>query len=78
MNVTEIITGRVFVHLTTNTFIEILSLHPDYVYEWVVTAVTVGIGPYTYTVSVRTPEDGEYSIIVYRITVNKYKYILNV
>lgn len=61
MNVTEVITGQTFVHLTTNTFIEISSLHPDYIYEWVVTAVTVGIGPYTYIVSIRTPEDGECS-----------------
>ena len=59
INVTEVITGRVFVRLSTVTSLEITSLHPDYEYQWVVTAVTVGVGPYTSVVTIRTPEDGE-------------------
>ncbi len=44
---------------STTTSVEITSLHPDYVYTWVVTAVTIGVGPYTSTSTIRTPEDGE-------------------
>ena len=62
VNVTEVITGRVFVLVSTITSLEITSLHPDYVYQWVVTAVTTGVGPYTAMSTVRTPEDGELSL----------------
>ena len=59
INVTEVITGRVLVRVSTGTSLVIGSLHPDYVYQWVVMAVTIGEGPYTVTSSIRTPEDGE-------------------
>ena len=59
INVTEIITGRVFVRLSTMTSLELTSLHPNYEYQWVVTAVTIDVGPYTSVVTIRTPEDGE-------------------
>lgn len=63
INVTEVITGRVFAHVSTTTSLEISALHPDYVYEWAVTAVTVGEGPYTSISTIRTPEDGIYIIV---------------
>ena len=44
---------------TTTTHVVISSLHPDYTYEWSVAAVTVAEGPYSNTVNVTTPEDGE-------------------
>ena len=59
INITEVITGRVFVLNSTTTTLEVTSLHPDYVYQWRVTAVTVGAGPYTSVSTIRTPEDGE-------------------
>ena len=59
INVTEVITGRVFLHVSTSTSDVIASLHPDYVYEWTVTAVTIGVGPYTTASNIRTPEDGK-------------------
>ena len=59
INVTEVITGRVFVHVSTSTSLEITSLHPDYVYQWIVTAVTVGAGPYTSISTIRMPEKGK-------------------
>lgn len=59
INVTEVITSRTFVLVSTGTSLVIGSLHPDYVYQWVVTAVTIGLGPYTIISSIRTPEDGE-------------------
>ena len=56
--VTEVITGQVFMRVSTVNSLEVASLHPDYVYQWVVTAVTIGAGPYTGTSTIRTPEDG--------------------
>jgi len=64
VNLTEILTGQVFVRVTANTFLEVTSLHPDYEYEWVVTAFTVSVGPYTAIVNVRTPEDGKSRLVV--------------
>ena len=69
INVTEVITGRIFVVTSTTTSVEITSLHPDYVYTWVVTAVTVGVGPYTSTSTIRTPEDGEILRVYYSFLV---------
>ena len=61
INITEVITGRVFVRVSTGTSLEVTGLHPDYVYQWIVTAVTVGAGPYTVVSTIRTPEDGNVS-----------------
>ncbi len=58
INVTDVITGRVFVQVTTSTSLVVGSLHPDYEYQWIVTAVTIGTGPYTETSTIRLPEDG--------------------
>ena len=62
VNVTELITGRSFVRVTSNVFLEISSLHPDYEYRWIATAVTVGVGPYATAVTIRTPEDSKSQI----------------
>jgi len=59
VNITEVITRRVLLYVSISTSLVVESLHPDYVYEWTVTAVTIGEGPYTVTSSVRTPEDGK-------------------
>ncbi len=50
----------IFYHITSSTYIRISSLHADYTYEWSVAAVTVAAGPKSYTVSVKTPEDGKW------------------
>ena len=60
---TEVITGRVISLVSTGTSLVVGSLHPDYVYQWIVTAVTVGEGPYTMPMTIRTPEDGECMIV---------------
>ena len=59
VNITEVATGRVFQRVSTTTSIEITSLHPFYVYEWRVSAFTVGEGPYSSISTVTTPEDGK-------------------
>ena len=61
---------------TTTTHVVISSLHPDYTYEWSVAAVTVADGPYSITVNVTTPEDGENiftCMIFFYLTIVIYK-----
>lgn len=58
INVTEVITGRIIYLTSTSTSIVTVGLHPYYLYECVITAVTVVAGPYSQTFSITTPEDG--------------------
>ena len=60
LNITEVETGRVLQEVAATTTLTIGSLHPDYSYEWIVTAFTVGVGPYSASSRVTTPEDGRY------------------
>ena len=64
VNITEVATGRVFQRVSATTFIEITSLHPFYVYEWTVSAFTVGEGPYSSISTVTTPEDGKLTLVL--------------
>ena len=48
-----------FQRVSATTTIEITSLHPFYIYEWKVSAFTVGEGPYTSVLTISTPEDGK-------------------
>ena len=59
VNLTEMDTGREFVYASTATTINLTSLHPNYVYQWRVTAVTIGPGPYTAPHTVSMPEDSK-------------------
>ena len=58
LNITEAETGRMFQETSGTTSLVITNLHPDYTYEWVVTAFTVIEGPYSVASQVTTPEDG--------------------
>ena len=58
-----------FQRVSTTTSIEITSLHPFYIYEWRVSAFTVGEGPYSSISTVITPEDGKL-ILVLRASVH--------
>ena len=53
LNITERETGLVFTRSTTDLQISLTNLHPYYVYECRVAAVTVAQGPYTLTFAVR-------------------------
>ena len=64
MNVTEVETGTVFTLTSTTTSITLQSLHPYYNYRCVVSANTVGIGPYTAVFNIRTPEDCKLHIYI--------------
>ena len=59
VNVTDIQTGSVQTFSTTVTELVVEDLHPYFRYESVVTAVTVGEGPYSAAVGVRTHEAGK-------------------
>ena len=59
VNVTEVETGVMFFLTTASTSITLQSLHPYYNYRCIVSAYTVGVGPYTAVFNIRTPEDGK-------------------
>ena len=58
VNVTEEETGRMFQLTSNTTSIAIGSLHPYYTYNCTVVAVTIGPGPFSTVITVRTAEDG--------------------
>ena len=58
INVTEVNTRRQFQVVSTTTSISISSLHPDYTYQWTVAAFTIGLGPFSTSETISTPEDG--------------------
>ena len=60
VNVTEVETGRMFQVTTNTTSITIDSLHPYYTYNCTVVAVTIGPGPFSTVITVRTAEDGRF------------------
>ena len=59
LNVTELDTGLTFQIASTVTEATIGPLHPYYTYSSIITAFTVGEGPYSSAVVVRTDEDSE-------------------
>lgn len=61
VNVTETNTGKKWTFIAVDTALRIGSLHPDYVYEYTLTARTIGNGPYSPVMTVRTEEDGNFS-----------------
>ena len=60
INLTEQETETLTTYTSTETSIEISRLHPFYNYTWIVTAVTIGEGPYTASDTVMTLEDGKF------------------
>ena len=59
VNVTETQTGRAFHFSVQATELVVSNLRPYFLYECRVTAVTVGTGPYSAAIGVRTHEDGK-------------------
>ena len=58
VNISELQTGISVVLNSTITSVSVLSLHPYYTYECVVSAYTVGSGPYSEVFTITTSEDG--------------------
>lgn len=70
-NITETKTGKKWIFNAVEKVLRIGSLHPDYAYEFTVTARTIGNGPYSLPATVRTREDGMFMCSMYtRITNN--------
>ena len=65
VNVTEVQTGLVLAFSTSNTELLVTDLHPYYLYQCIVSAVTVDEGPHTAALGVRTEEDGKGSSDMY-------------
>lgn len=59
VNVTELETGQVLSFTTPVTELVVSGLHPYYLYECAVSAVTVDVGPYSADIAVRTHEAGK-------------------
>ncbi len=62
INVTVQETGEHFQLTSETTYLEVTNLRPYRTYVCVIAAATsVGLGPFSSTVVVQTPEDGEYN-----------------
>lgn len=66
ITITEVVTGRVIRLTSTTTSITALNLHPFYAYQCIVSAFTIGLGPYSQVFNITTPEDGMIWIIFFR------------
>lgn len=60
INITELETGRKFQQMSSTTSASLVMLHPYYVYQIAIAAVTVSAGPYSEALDLRTLEDGTY------------------
>ena len=59
MNVTETNTGKKWTFIAVDSVLRLGSLHPYYVYSFSLCARTIGNGPYSPPITVRTQEEGE-------------------
>ena len=58
INISVAETSDEFQHQSTNTTFIVEDLHPHYTYSLVISAVTIGPGPYSEVYTVQMPEDG--------------------
>lgn len=59
VSVLELETGETDVYTAGATQLNISGLHPYYTYTCMVAAVTIRIGPFSQSVSIITPQDGD-------------------
>ena len=67
INVTERETGFTFQYTTPNLQIQIPDLHPDYIYECRVSAVTIAEGPFSEVFAVRALVSREFFLRVLQL-----------
>jgi len=60
VNITEIRTGKITQLATDNTSVIVGPLHPYYIYNCTIVAVTIAVSPFSTTLTVRTEEDGTF------------------
>ena len=58
INISVAETGDEFQYQPTNTTLIVKDLHPHYTYSFVISAVTIGPGPYSEVYTIQMPEDG--------------------
>ena len=75
INLTEADTGTVLHMTSRTTSLTATSLHPYYMYEVVVAAVTVAVGPYSQPAQITTPEDSK--SFTFDLRPQQYIYIMN-
>lgn len=63
INVTELETGQMFQQMSLTTYASLVMLHPYYVYQIAIAAVTVSTGPFSAALDLRTLEDGTYNYV---------------
>ena len=59
INISVAETGGKFQHRSTNTTLIVEDLHPHYTYSLIISAVTIGPGPYSEAYTIQMPEDGK-------------------
>ena len=76
VSVLELDTGEIDMYTAGATQLNISGLHPYYTYNCVVAAVTIRIGPFSQSVSIITPQDGDLKIIFVDVTdFTRYVYL---
>ena len=58
-NISAAETSDEFQYRATNTTVIVEDLHPHYTYSFVISAVTIGPGPYSEAYTIQMPEDGK-------------------
>ena len=59
INISAAETSDEFQYQATNTTVIVEDLHPHYTYSFVISAVTIGHGPYSEAYTIQMPEDGK-------------------
>ena len=59
INISAAETSDEFQYQATNTTVIVEDLHPHYTYSLVISAVTIGPGPYSEAYTIQMPEDGK-------------------
>jgi len=67
INITEHNTTREYAFLSYATGFSVPGLHPNYIYECSISAVTVAEGPYSTSIVIQTPEDGMVNAFFYKL-----------
>ena len=63
VNVSELQTENIFQFIANATTLTITPLHPAYTYEIAISAATIGPGPFSPTLTLRTDEAGKNLIV---------------
>ena len=63
INITEVDTERRFQRTSVDTSFTVTSLHPFYIYQFILSAYTVNPGPFTEPSILQMPQDGKNKVV---------------